>query len=180
MSSERERLQAQREERDRQREHEVATTGLQQATQQDSFEQQKAQFLDKLTETGMSDAATGTLDNMVDQTFVLGHLTSAETHEIKWRLHTMFLKIKAIFPPQESVLQGPFRAFVYDDRDEDITALTDKQEIIISQMIIGITAYVSRSREGVQLEHLVKSVNVSEVRNPEEEQSDSLMDGLVS
>lgn len=146
----------------------------------DSFEMQKAQYLDRLAQTGMSDAGTKMLDNMVDRTFMLGNLSEAEVNEIKWRLHVQYIKIKARFPHQESVVQGKYRAYCFDDRSQDITALTDEQKIIISQMLIGIAVYVSRSRGGFQQEQLVKSISVSEVRNPdEEEEKDGIIRGLL-
>lgn len=145
----------------------------------DEFQSHKAQYLERLADSGMSDAGTRLLDNMIDKTFVLGNLSDAEVHEIKWRLQVMYLKIKARFPHQESDIQGELRAYYFDDPDENIEALSDAQKIIISQMLIGIGAYVSRSRHGFQQEQLVKQINVSEVRNPDEENEDGVIRGLM-
>lgn len=146
----------------------------------DTFEEVKAHYLDKLADAGLSDAGADILDNMVDQSMALGNLSAAEVHEIKWRLHVMYIKIKANFPHQESDIQGKLRAYYFDNRDEDITALTDKQKIIISQMLIGISVFISRSKQGFQQEKLVEQIRVSEVRNPDDNQDDGLVRGLVS
>lgn len=148
---------------------------LQNAT--DQFEQEKAQYLDKLMETDMSDAGINLLDNMVDRSFILGNISEAEYHDIKWEMHGMFIKIKANFPPQESTVTGPLRAFILDDRDEALRPLSGQQRVIIAQMIRGITMLVSRSKEGFQQEMNVKSISVSEVMDPDEEE-DSLRFGL--
>jgi len=146
----------------------------------EQFEHEKAQYLQKLTRTGMSDAEIDMLDNMVDRSFVLGNLKDAEVHEIKWRLHTLYLKIKAQFPPQDSDITGKIRAFVYDDPDEKLDPLTDQQRNIIAQMLIGIHVYVSRSRDGFQQEMMVKSINVSEVQDPDDDEEDSVMSGFFN
>lgn len=181
MSPDAGRIKAQQEERERQRKHDLHSNNISSASSaKEGFEQQKAEFLDRLTDTGMSDAATNILDNMFTQNWVLGNISGAEKHEVKMRLQTMFLKIKAMFPPEESDLQGAYRAFLYDDRDENINALTDKQQIIISQAIIALsTVVVSRSEGGFQQDKFVEQISVSEVRNPEEEK-DGLLAGLVS
>lgn len=143
-----------------------------------SFEAQKAKYLDRLAETGMSDAKIEMLDNMTDKTWVLGNLSNAEMQEIRWWLQTTYLKIKAEFPPQESDIQGTIRAYIYDDRDEEATALSGRQKIIIAQMLKGIAVYVSRSKQGFQQEQMVKQISVSEVRNPDEDNDRSILGGL--
>lgn len=142
----------------------------------EGIDRAKAQYLEKLTKTGMGDAGIEMLDNMVDRSFVLGNLKDAEVNEIKWRMHTLYLKIKAQFPPKESDVTGKVRAFLYDDSSEDLEPLSDQQRNIIAQMLIGIHVYVSRSRDGFQQEMMIKSISVSEVLDPDEEDSD---DGLI-
>jgi len=41
-------------------------------------------------------------------------------------------------------------------------------------MLIGIHVFVSRSRDGFQQEMMIKSINVSEVLDPEDEEESSL------
>lgn len=146
----------------------------------EELEEAKARYLEKLSETGMSDAGINMLDNMVDRSMALGNLKDAEVHEIKWRLHTLFIKICSQFPPKESSLQGPVRAFVMNDSGENLNALSDRQRHIIAQMIIGITVFISRSRGGFQQEMMVKSINVSEVMDPDESDDEGLLKGLMS
>lgn len=171
---------AHQEAQERQFEQQLHGTNVSQSGQMGEFESHKAQYLDRLADTGMSDAGTRMLDNMVDKTFVLGNLSSVEVHEIKWRLHVMYIKIKSRFPHSESDIQGDLRAYYFDNEDEQIEALTDEQKIIISQMLLGISVFISRSKQGFQQEQLVKQISVSEVRNPDEEGEDGIIRGLVS
>lgn len=137
---------------------------------QKEIDQKKSQYLERLLKTGMTDAGINMLDNMVDGSFALGNISDAEYHEIKWDMQALFLEIKACFPPQESEVQGDVRAFLLDDADERVEALTDRQKTIIAQMIKGIQVMVSRSKGGMQQEMLVKSISVSEIMEEDEDQ----------
>lgn len=165
--------------RERERTHQLHQNNLATAGA-DELEEAKARYLEKLSETGMSDAGINMLDNMVDRSMALGNLKDAEVHEIKWRLHTLFIKICSQFPPKESSIQGPVRAFVMDDSGENLNALSDRQRHIIAQMIIGINVFISRSRNGFQQEMMVKSINVSEVMDPDDNDDDGLLKGMMS
>lgn len=167
-------------ERQKQREWDQHRGNFQRGMGEAGFGKAKAEWLDRLAKTDMNDASINLLDNMVDRTFVLGYLSDAEVNEIKWRMHTMYLRICALFPPKNSQMQGPVRAFFFDDPDQNRTYLTDEQKTIIAQMIIGISVYVSRSKDGFQQEKMVESITVSEVRNPDEEEEDGLMRGIFS
>jgi len=164
--------------------HQAETKMRQQAHQQNlsvaqqQLESEKAVYLEKLMETNMSDAGIKLLDNMVDQSFILGNITEAEYHDIKWQMHAMYVKIKSNFPPQESAVTGDVRAFVLDDYDEGLEPLTGQQRTIIVQMIRGVMMLVSRSKGGFQQEMNVKSISVSEVMNPDDGEEDGLKLGL--
>ncbi|MGB9966120.1 hypothetical protein [Halobacterium hubeiense] len=165
--------------RESERQHQLHQTNLSTAGAEE-LEEAKARYLEKLSETGMSDAGIRMLDNMVDRSMALGNLKDAEVHEIKWRLHTLFIKICSQFPPKQSSVQGPVRAFVMDDSGADMTALSDRQRHIIAQMIIGIHVFVSRSRQGFQQEMMVKSINVSEVMDADDDDDSGLLQGMMS
>ncbi|UPV72970.1 hypothetical protein M0R89_10460 [Halorussus limi] len=173
-------IERQREARETEREWSQHRGNFQRGMQTAGLAAEKAEWLERLAQTDMSDASINLLDNMVDRTFVLGYLNDAEINEIKWRMHTMYLRICALFPPKNSQMQGPVRAFFFDDADQNRTYLTDEQKTIIAQMIIGISVYVSRSKEGFQQEKMVESITVSEVRNPDEDDDDDLMRGIFS
>lgn len=167
--------EAQQNRDERQLRHQQHQQNLQRAQQ---IESEKAVYLEKLMQTDMTDAGINLLDNMVDQSFILGNINEAEYHDIKWQMQAMYLKITSNFPPEESCVQGRVRAFVLDDRDENLESLTGQQRTIIAQMIRGIMMLVSRSKDGFQQEMNVKSISVSEVMNSEDEEQDGLKLGL--
>jgi hypothetical protein len=156
-------------------ERSVGQQGLQMAQQ---MEEVKQNHLERLMETDMSDAGINLLDNMVDRSFILGNITEAEYHDVKWEMHGMYIKIRSAFPPQGSKITGDVRAFLADDEDEALEPLSSQQRIIIAQMIRGVMMIVSRSKGGFQQEMNVKSINVSEVMNPDDGSDDRLMSGL--
>lgn len=149
---------------------------IQQAQQE--LKEEKAVYLDKLMETDMSDAGLQLLDNMVDPAFILGNISDAEYHDIKWFMQAMYVKLRGAFPIEESCVTGDVRAFVLDDRDEDLSPLSDQQRIIIAQMIKGVTMIASRSKGGFQQEMNVKSISVSEVMDQDNDNEDSVKLGL--
>jgi hypothetical protein len=149
---------------------------IQSARQQ--LEEEKAVYLERLMETDMSDAGIQLLDNMVDPAFILGNISDAEYHDAKWYMQTMYVKIRGAFPVEESCVTGDIRAFVLDDRDEDLDPLTDQQRIIIAQMIKGVTFLFSRSKDGFQQEMNVKSISVSEIMDGDNDEDDSVKLGL--
>lgn len=171
------------EEREKQRKHDFHTTNVSRGAQNGAmadFEEEKAKYLDKLMQTEMSDAGIDLLDNMVDRAFILGNISAAEYHDLVWEIHGLWLKIKAAFPPKASDMQGELRAYILDDPDEALTALSDQQRTIIAQMLRGLALLASRSKEGFQQEMNVKSITVSEVLNPEDDDEDKLLKGLFS
>lgn len=161
-------IQAERDRR--QRESSIHQQNIQRSEQMDH---KKAVYLEKLMQTDMNDAGIELLNNMLDRSFILGNITEAEYHDIKWQMHGMFLKIKAHFPPEESVVTGELRAFVLDDSNENLEPLTGQQRTIIAEMIRAITMLVSRSKDGFQQEMNVKSISVSEVMDPDEDEEES-------
>lgn len=165
-------------ERDKRQRHNNLHQQNQQFGHKQQFEEQKAVYLEKLMQTEMSDAGINLLDNMVDRSFILGNIDDAEYHDLKWQLHAIYLKIKGVFPPEESEVTGDVRAFVLDDPDENLKPLTGQQRIIIAEMIRGITLLASRSKDGFQQEMNVKSITVSEVMDPESDEDDSVKLGL--
>lgn len=157
----------------------AAKAGLQDASQREEWSRKKAEYLERLTQTGMSDAGIRMLDNMLDRGWMLGNISEAEHHDIKWWLRCVFIKIRAEFPRADSGVSGDVRAFVLDDRDENLTPLTGQQRIIIGQMVRGLAVLASRSIDGFQQEMLVKSISVSEVVD-DDDSEDSLKMGLFN
>ncbi len=154
------------------RKNAAAKAGLQNGQ---SFDQSKKEYLDKLLRSGMSDAGINLLDNMLDESFVLGNIDAAEYHDLRWQLRAIYVKIRSNFPPAESEITGDERAFILDDRTEAVTPLTGQQRTIIAEMLRGLALRASRSKDGFQQEMLVKSINVSEIVEDGQDQQEGML-----
>jgi hypothetical protein len=89
------------------------------------------------------------LDNMVSRDWVLGNLTPAQEHEIRFKLEVMRLKILGMHPPEEGV-SGAERAFLMDDSSERLEPLTQQERLLIDELIDTLKARVGRGREGFE------------------------------
>lgn len=87
---------------------------------------------------------------MLNKEWVLSNLTDAEAHDRIWWLETMRLKIYGEHPPEESSIQGPLRAFLFDDETEGLWALTSAERNAIDQIIKTVQNRTTRGRGGFE------------------------------
>lgn len=104
---------------------------------------------------------------MLNRQWMLSNLTDAETHDRVRKLDVMKLKILGEHPPQESAIQGPVRAFLFDDGGEGMRALTPSERNTIDQIITTIQNMVTRSRDGFER----KQINTNIARTESESNS---------
>lgn len=139
----------------------------------------KDQYLEKLTDTTLSQGTITVLDNLLTQDYVLANISDAELDEIKWLSRLTARKVFAMHPAPESVLQGERRAFLLDDPDNKLEPLMQMERIQIQNFIRGIFLRASRARDGWQQEQMSKTYTVSEVRD-QNDGDDKLLRGLFS
>lgn len=133
--------------------------------------QMSAEYVEALTDTKLSEGTINVLENLITQDFVLGYLEQGEATEQKWLARIAAQRVIAMHPGEQCVLQGEFRAFLYDDEHEHLQALSDREKERIRQFIKGVFLRVSRSREGWQQDKIGEQVKVSR------QESDSSDDG---
>jgi len=109
---------------------------------------------------------------MVNKQWVLGNLTDAEAHDRVYKLEVMKLKILGAHPPAESLVQGKVRAFLYDDKYEQMEALTPRERNSIDQIITTLQTMVTRSRGGFERKQINTSIAVSETGEEQQDDSD--------
>lgn len=102
---------------------------------------------------------------LINKQWMLGNLSEAQTHDRWYKLEVMKIKIYGEFPPGESAIQGPVRAFLYDDPKEELTALTPEQRNAVDQIILSLQNMVTRSTDGFER----KQVNTSIARSETED-----------
>lgn len=104
---------------------------------------------------------------LINKQWVLSNLSEAQTHDRWYKLEVMRIKIYGEFPPEESSIQGPVRAFLFDDPKEQLTALSPEQRNIIDQIILSIQNMVARSTDGFER----KQINTSIARSESEQET---------
>lgn len=113
------------------------------------------------------------LQEYVDRTWFLSNLKDAEAWDQRRKLDVMKYKMKGVHPPQESVIQGPIRAFLLDDEDENLQALTAQERAEIDAFFDTLKSIVTRGREGFERKSLNTEVRESRTRSDTFEEDDS-------
>jgi len=174
--------QAQEELQNRQFDHELHR-GLQSSMQgQDPYDEGgrlKQEYLDTLVDHGVDQRTADLLKNLLSRDFVLSKISEAEKEEMKWMVRAQFKKLKAFHPANDSPLEGEYRAIVYDDDSEQVSTMSQYQEILVEAAIWDIFFRLGRSVEGWQQEELSTQYNVSRV-DKDEESDGSRLGGLFS
>lgn len=111
------------------------------------------------------------IQQMLNRQWILANLTDAETHDRIHKLKVIKLKILGEAPPQESVVQGELRAWLYGDAEERIYALTAKERNSIDQIITTLQNMVTRSRGGFEREQI--NTNIARTENQSESDDDN-------
>ena len=106
---------------------------------------------------------------LINRQWVLANLTDAQTHDRWYKLEVMKLKIYGSFPPDESVIQGPIRAALYDDEMEQLTSLTAEQRNTIDQIIASLQNMLTRSKEGFERKQINTNIARTEREQTENE-----------
>lgn len=124
----------------------------------------------ELTQTDVSDGTAQLVSNMLTKDFVLGNLTEAEQHEIKWLARQMRIELRDIHPHDRSVWQGEFGQFFFED-EYALEALDDLELAQLEQMLLTVSTRAGRGRDGFATRQLNTSINVSERRDNSKESS---------
>jgi len=160
-------------ERERQRKHQQDQQRIQQAFNA-SGELKKSWMEEVLDveeiEDNLQKNTIKHIQAMINKQWILSNLTKAETHDRVFKLEVMKLKILGTHPPDGSLVQGKVRAFLYDDKFEQLESLSARERNQIDQIITGLQNMVTRSRDGFERKQINTSIAVSE--SGEEEQSD--------
>lgn len=117
---------------------------------------------------------------MLNKQWILSNLSDAQTHDRWYKLEVMKYKVYGSFPPKESVIQGPLRAFLYDNEHEHLSALTQEQRNVIDQLILTLQNMVTRSKEGFERKQTNTSIARTENNRNGEEDANGRLTGLFN
>lgn len=127
----------------------------------------RREYLNTLVEHGIDESTALLLRNMLSKDYVLANYTRAEVREVVWLTRVELLKVKGQHPMPESVYEGEYRQFAFDNADQGLKKLDPQQETLLSQALQDIFARVSRGEGGFQQDAFSKTI--SEVRRVEDE-----------
>lgn len=126
----------------------------------------RREYLNTMVEHGIDESTALLMRNMLSKDYVLANFTRAEVREVVWLTRVELLKIKGQHPLPESVYQGEYRQFAFDDPDQGLSHLDPQEETLLSQAVQDIFARVSRGEGGFQQDAF--STTISEVRRVED------------
>lgn len=108
---------------------------------------------------------------LINRQWVLSNLTEAQAHDRWYKLEVLKYKIYGEFPPDESAIQGPARAFLYDDEMEQLTSLTAEERNVIDQILLSLQNMVMRSKDGFERKQINTNIARTEREQTENEES---------
>jgi hypothetical protein len=121
-------------------------------------------YIREMTEHDLDDPTVDILSNLLDKDFLLGNLQEAEVHEYRWLARVMMLEVKSLHPTKKGVFAGDLRAVCFDDADDALEPLSDREKAVIEQFVMGVIARATRGRGGWQQEMFNKTITASEKR----------------
>lgn len=136
---------------------------------------------DDITRGGPEDLQEVTIskiENLLGQDVLLANLTKAQENDLRYKLEVIRYKVLGSHPPSESEMQGPIRAYLWDDEMEDLNALTQQERLIIDDLFETLKARVTRGREGFERKQQNTSIALSESGGEENKDSGGMFTGL--
>lgn len=111
------------------------------------------------------------LQNMLSRDWVLANMSQAQEHDIRYKLDVLRFKIIGIHPPEESVITGPTRAFLFNDASEEMEPLSQQQRLLVDEFIESLKGRLTRGREGFERQQM--NTSIAETRSAREEDDES-------
>lgn len=145
------------EEREKQREFKREQQTIQQAFNADS--ELDRTFIEEILSS--DDVTAGSADDLQEVTVakikslmgrdpILANMTSAQEHDIRFKLEVLKYKVLGSHPPDDSSIKGKTRAFLYDDPMEQLEPLTQQERILIDEFFETLKTRATRGREGFE------------------------------
>jgi|APHM01.1.fsa_nt_gi hypothetical protein len=193
LNAQREKIKAQQEQKERDRQHRAKTARQKQELQRafsGETEDGKA-FIDQLISAqdlegghaeALQEGTVAKIRNLLSRDWVVSNLTDAQEHEIRHRIEVLKIKVLGMHPPPESYNTGDLRAFLLDDRDAKLQPLTDEERVLIDELFETVKARITRGRGGFERELMRTNIARSEtaVDEQEEQGGGSIFGGLTS
>lgn len=124
----------------------------------------------------LQEVTVAKIESMLSSNWVLANLTDAQEHDIRYKLEVIKYKVLGAHPPEESVITGPVRAFIFDDPMEDLQPLTAQERILIDELFETLKGRITRGRGGFERKQM--NTNIAETRTQKDKEQKSAFRGL--
>jgi len=139
--------------------HNTQRMGIEQAMQR--AEEIRSDLLDEISDSDLNPDSKGLLENLISKDFIFANLTEEEVTEFKFKLLLRRQAFYTMHPSQESIIEGKFREYIYDDSGNSLRTLTQQERLIVDQFFEGVFMRVTRARQMRQQEILRTQIQQS-------------------
>lgn len=131
------------------------------------------------TEDDLQEATKAKLRSVLSRDVVLANLSDGQEHDIWYKLQVLQVKVERMHPPEEGI-GGAARAYYMDDESEALDALSQRERVIIDDLITALQARLTRGRGGFERKQQNTSIAQSETNRQQSDDSGGRIGGLFS
>jgi hypothetical protein len=142
-------------------------------------EDEYQEWLEMVAEADLDEGSKDLLKNLVSKDWVLANFEPAEVNEFKFRLEIRKLLYSALHPAEDCLVTGEWRAYINDDPDDQLTPLSQQEQMIVDGLFQGLFARITRGREGFQQEMLRTQIREQRQAIADETQRGGLKDRVL-
>jgi hypothetical protein len=121
-------------------------------------------YIRETIDSELQDPTVDMLSNLMSRDFLLANFSDAEIHEYRWLTRVMIKEVEAFHPNPDSLFTGEVRAAAFDDKNQNLSPLSERQKAEIEQFVMDVTARATRGKQGWQQEMYNKTITASEKR----------------
>lgn len=100
--------------------------------------------------TDLQEVTIAKIQSLIGRDPILANYTGAQEHDIRFKLEVLKYKVLGCHPPDESVIAGGVRAFLFDDEMEELKPLTQQERVLIDEFFEALKTRATRGREGFE------------------------------
>lgn len=164
MSSAAEHAERMAEEQERNRDAQLH--GQQLGAMMQDLEDSRADLLETLVDTTLTEGERTLLENLLSQDFILANYTEEQLHELWWDIELIRVKFLRMHPGKECVITGIVREYAFDEFGNCLKPMDDMEKLKIDQFFKGVKSRITRAKKMKQQEELTKQRQESIVNKP--------------
>jgi len=140
----------------------------------------REEFVDKVTETGISQDVATAVHNLLADESVLGNIREADREFARLHAENVVKYVEAMHPPKESHVQGELRRAYLGDLTDGREAIDDATLANFRSILLGAFFRYSRSIDGWQQDKFGEQIQTQRLEDRRDEGNEGLLGGLFS